>query len=91
MDEIMNLISTVGFPVAISVAMFYFAIKFIENQVKQYADREEKLIAAYNSNEDRYTLQIDRLTETLNNFNITLTKIDGRLETLERKIDGNHE
>lgn len=91
MDELMNLISTVGFPIAIAVAMFYFAIKFIESQVKQYSDREDKLIAAYNANEDRFSKQIEKFNEILNNFNITLTKIDGRLEALEKKLDGDHE
>lgn len=91
MDELMNLISTVGFPIAISIAIFYFAIKFIEGQVKQYTEREDKLITAYNANEDRFSKQIEKFNETLNNFNITLTKIDGRLEALEKKLDGNHE
>lgn len=91
MDEIMNLISTVGFPIAISVAIFYFAIKFIESQVKQYTEREEKLIAAYKANEDRYTAQLDKFAAILQDFNVTLTKIDGRLEALEKKIDGDNE
>lgn len=87
MEEAMNIISTLGFPVAASIAMFYFATKFIENQIKQCAEREDKLVSAYKTNEDRFTTQIDRLTETLNNFNVTLTKIDARLEALEKAVN----
>lgn len=91
MDDVLNFVSQLGFPIAISIAMFYFATKFIESQVKQYSDREDKLITAYNANEDRFSKQIEKFNETLNNFNVTLTKIDSRLEALEKKIDGNHE
>ena len=93
MEELINIISTLGFPIATAIGVFYFATKFIESQVKQYADREDKLISAYKANEDRYTAQLDKFSETLNNFNITLTKIDARLENLEkhfeREIDNN--
>lgn len=79
MEEIASIISTIGFPVFVAVALFYFATKFIETQVAQYAEREVKLIEAYKANEERYSAQLDKFTESLNNFNITLTKIDARL------------
>ena len=84
MEEAINLISTLGFPIFIAIAFFYFATKFIESQVKQYAEREEKLIQAYKANEDRYTAQLDKFSEILCDFNVTLTKIDSRLEFLEQ-------
>lgn len=87
MDEIINVISTLGFPVFVAVALFYFAIKFIETQIAQYAEREVKLIEAYKTNEERYSAQLDKFTESLNNFNITLTKIDSRLEALEKAVN----
>lgn len=87
MEEVINIISTLGFPIFVAIALFYFATKFIENQMKQYAEREEKLIEAYKANEDRYTAQIDRFSEVLRDFNITLTKIDARLELLEKAVN----
>ena len=84
MEEVINIISTLGFPIFVAVALFYFATKFIESQMKQYAEREEKLIEAYKANEDRYTAQIDKFSEVLRDFNVTLTKIDARLELLEK-------
>lgn len=89
MEDIVNVISTLGFPIATSIAIFYFAIKFIEAQVKQYSQREEKLIEAYKANEDRYSKQLDKFAESLNNFNITLTKIDSRLACLEEQLRKN--
>jgi len=86
MEETVNIISTLGFPIFVALALFYFATKFIENQMKQYAEREEKLIEAYKANEVRFTAQLNKFTEILNNFNITLTKIDTRLEALEKTI-----
>lgn len=93
MDEVVNIISTLGFPIATTIGIFYFATRFIEAQVKQYNDREDKLIEAYNVNLTRFTSQIDRFNETLNNFNITLNKIDTRLAVLEEAIlkEENHE
>lgn len=86
MDEFISIISQLGFPIAVAIGIFYFATKFIEGQVKQYGEREDKLIQAYNLNLDRFTSQIDRFNETLSNFNITLTKIDARLQVLEEAI-----
>lgn len=86
MEDVINIVSTLGFPIFIAVAVFYFATKFIESQMKQYAEREEKLISAYKSNEDRYTTQLDKFSEILQDFNITLTRIDTRLQQLEKAI-----
>ena len=91
MEEIINLVSTLGFPIAVAVAVFYFGIKFIEGQVKQYAEREDKLIAAYNANLDRFTSQLDKFSDILQDFNTTLTRIDTRLEQLEETINKKEE
>lgn len=88
MENITNIVSTLGFPVCVSLALFYFATKFIESQIKGYNEREEKLINAYNLNLDRFTSQIDRFNEALCNFNATLNKIDSRLQVLEDAILG---
>jgi hypothetical protein len=90
MEDIVNVISTLGFPIATSIAIFYFAIKFVEAQVKQYSQREQNLIEAYKANEDRYAKQLDKFAESLNNFNITLTKIDSRLAWLEEQLRKNN-
>ena len=74
MEEIVSLISSLGFPVGIAVIAFYFYTKFVGEQMEAYAKREEKL-----------TAQLDKFSESLNNFNVTLTKIDTRLEYLEKQ------
>lgn len=86
MEEIINVISTLGFPIACAVALFFFYTKFIEKQMDECAKREEKLLAEGREREDRYASQLDKFADSLNNFNLTLTKIDTRLETLEKLI-----
>ena len=86
MEEIVNLISSLGFPVAIAVSVFYFYTKFVGEQMDACAKREAALMDESRTREDKLTLQLDKFSESLNNFNLTLTKIDTRLEWLEKQI-----
>lgn len=87
MEEVINIISTLGFPIFTTVALFYFVVKYLDKQIEDNNKREAQIISACNAREERFSEQIDRLADTLNNFNITLTKIDGRLEALEKIIN----
>lgn len=87
MEEIVNLISNLGFPISISVALFYFLSKLLTTQFDASAKREEAMMAESKAREDRYAAQLDRFAESLNNFNITLTKIDTRLAWLEQQMN----
>lgn len=84
-DEVINLVSSLGFPIAISIAVFYFYTKFVNDQMAACSKREESLLAESRAREDKLTAQLDKFSESLNNFNITLTKIDTRLEYLEKQ------
>lgn len=86
MEDIVNVISTLGFPIFTTVALFCFCVKYLDKQVENNNKREAQIISACNAREERFSQQIDKLADTLNNFNITLTKIDSRLEVLEKII-----
>ena len=61
-DEVINLISTLGFPVAISVVVFYFYTKFVSDQMAAYSKREETLLAESRAREDKLTAQLDKFS-----------------------------
>ena len=71
MNMIIQLIDNHGFPILCAIALGYFIYQIY----KQSEKREERL----------YT-QIDKFSDTLNCFNTTLTKIDARLEVVEKHI-----
>lgn len=86
MEEIINAISTLGFPIAVAVAAFYVYAKFVSKQMDACAKREEALMEQSRQREEKLAGQLDKFTDTLNNFNITLTKIDTRLELIEKEV-----
>lgn len=86
MEDITSLISNLGFPIGISLALFYFLSKFLTAQMDASARREQALMDESKTREERYLIQMDKFSENLNNFNITLTKIDTRLASLEQQI-----
>lgn len=85
MEDLVNVVSTLGFPIAISLIIFYFYTKFVSEQMAQCAKREEALMEESRSREDKLNIQLDKFAESLNNFNTTLIKIDTRLELLEKQ------
>lgn len=68
---ILQVIETRGFPLMCALVLGWFIYRIYLQSEK----REERL---YN--------QIDRFGESLNSFNTTLTKIDARLEVVEKHI-----
>ena len=86
MEEIVNLISQFGFPIACAIAAFWMYSQFVSAQMEQCAKREEALMQQSEVREEKLATQLDRFTETLNNFNVTLTKIDTRLEIIEKEV-----
>ena len=85
MEDIVSIVSTLGFPIAMAIVAFFFYTKFVNEQMAQCAKREETLMAESRSREDKLTAQLDKFSETLTKFNLTLTKIDTRLEYLEKQ------
>ena len=84
MEDLVSIVGTLGFPIAIALIVFYFYTKFVADQMAQCAKREEALMAESRSREDKLNTQLDKFAESLNNFNTTLIKIDTRLELLEK-------
>lgn len=86
MEEIINLISQFGFPIACAIAAFWMYSQFVTKQMDACAKREEALMEQSKQREEKLASQLDKFTDTLNNFNITLTKIDTRLELIEKEV-----
>lgn len=86
MEDIANLVSTIGFPMAIAIAAFFVYYKFVSTQMEACAKREDALMEQSKQREEKLSVQLDKFTEALNNFNISLTKIDTRLEIIEKQI-----
>lgn len=74
--DITTVIQNLGFPIACVVACGWFIFQ------NQKAEREENA-----RREERNYSQLEKFSETMDNFNTTLTKIDARLEALEKKIE----
>ena len=85
MEDIINIVSTLGFPIAMAIVAFYFYTKFVNEQMAACSKREEALMAESRSREDKLNAQLDKFAESLQNFNTTLIKIDTRLEFLEKQ------
>ena len=85
MEDIISIVSTLGFPIAMAIVAFYFYTKFVNEQMAACSKREETLLAESRSREDKLNAQLDKFAESLQNFNTTLIKIDTRLEFLEKQ------
>lgn len=93
METAITLIQTLGFPIACVIALSFFIYKSWqrdnqkEEQNREYYEKQADAAAARNLvREDKLIKQIDDFNETMNKFNVTLIKIDTRLETLEKTV-----
>ena len=75
--EIGEFISTLGFPIACVVACAYYIIIINRQSREDTKAREERMYS-----------QLDKFSDSLDNFNATLVRIDTRLEAVEKKIEG---
>ena len=87
MEDIASIVSSLGFPMAIAIAAFFIYYKFVEKQMDACAKREETLMAQSNEREEKLGKQLDKFADALNNFNISLTKIDTRLSIIEKSVE----
>ena len=76
LDEISNLITTLGFPIVCVIACAYFINNIIKAEREENQKREEKYIETINN----FTVVMDKVNENL----ITNNK---RLEYIENKLD----
>lgn len=76
LELLLGLLPTVGVPVIAMIAMAVFICRILsiinENNIKR---------------ENQMMTQLTRFGDSLDSFNITLTKIDNRLEIVERLVE----
>ena len=75
MNDIVNIISTVGFPISSCILYMFYIYKDKQQSREENAKREEKLME-----------QISRFNEIMNNFNDTLISLDKRIEHIENNL-----
>jgi len=72
LSVVIEAISTVGFPIIMALGCFIFIYKIWNKEQEEQQAREDKMFK-----------QLDGFKQTMDNFNVTLSKIDTRLEVLE--------
>ena len=75
-DEIVNLITTLGFPIVCVIACGYFINYIIKEEREENQKREEKYIET-----------INKFSVVLEKVNDNLSAINKRLEYFENKLD----
>ena len=75
MNDIVNIISTVGFPIDSWLLWMYYIYKDKTQTREENLKREDKLLE-----------QISKFNETMINFNITLISLDKRIENIENNL-----
>lgn len=79
---IINLVSSLGFPIVVTIVLFYF-IWQLHNDNKE---REDKLYEQIDQMQENQNEQIEKFGTSLDNFGKTLSSIDARLSILETTI-----
>ncbi|HIX13551.1 MAG TPA: hypothetical protein H9985_08095 [Candidatus Anaerofilum faecale] len=75
MEGITTIIQNMGFPIACVIACGWYILKLSEQSRTDSTKREERLFS-----------QLDKFSDSLDNFNSTLVRIDARLEAVEKKL-----
>ena len=75
MNDIVNIISTIGFPIGSCLLYMGYIYKDKEQSREENVKREEKLME-----------QIARFNEIMNHFNNTLISLDKRIEHIENNL-----
>ena len=75
MNDLVNVISSIGFPITSCLLYMGYIYKDKQQSREENAKREEKLME-----------QISRFNEIMNNFNDTLISLDKRIEHIENNL-----
>ena len=75
-DEIVNLVTTLGFPIGCVIACAYFINYIIKAEREENQKREEKYIETIN----KFSLVLDKVNDNISTNN-------KRLEYIENKLD----
>ena len=75
MNDIVNIISTVGFPICSCLIYMGFIYKDKQQTREEHLKRENKLME-----------QLSKFNEIMNHFNDTLISLDKRIENIEENL-----
>lgn len=76
LELLLGMLPTVGVPVVAMIAMAIFICRVLTAVNEHNTERENDMMG-----------QLTRFGDSLDSFNVTLTKIDNRLEIVERLVD----
>ena len=75
MNDIVNIISTVGFPISSCLLYMYYIYKDKNQTREEHLKREDKLME-----------QLSKFNEIMIHFNDTLISLDKRIENIEENL-----
>ena len=75
MNDIINIISTVGFPITSCILYMFYIYKDKQQTREEHLKRENKLME-----------QLSKFNEIMNHFNDTLISLDKRIENIEENL-----
>lgn len=81
---ITNLITTVGFPIVCCLGLGWFFYKFINQQMQDNNNREQRLINCL----DNQNTVLSNINTNMDKMSITLDNMNQRLSALEQKVEG---
>lgn len=87
MDEIVSIVSQIGFPIGVAIIAFYTYYQLVNNQLDASQHREDSLMEQSRLREEKFAVQLDKFSDVLNTFSTTMTKIDDRLAHIEKELD----
>lgn len=87
-NSIMQMVSTVGFPIVACLGCGFFVYKQAEANREDCNNRLKQIQETTERREERLLQQMDGFSKSLDRFNETLTRIDARLEVVENNMMG---
>lgn len=82
-----EIITELGFPIACVVACGYFIWNTTQQTRNDNKATQDKIMEDNKQREERMFNQLDKFGDSLDNFNTTLTKVDSRLEAVEKAVE----
>lgn len=86
-EDWVNLVSNIGFPITCVVACAFFIYTNHQNSQRDSKEREEIMRAEHLERELRLSEQNDKLGETLNKATDTIDRMNIRLDLMETKMN----
>lgn len=90
LQTIVDLISSLGFPIVAVIALGFFVYKISLLHRNDYNNRIQEIESSAEKRENKFYEQLSESREVLERFNDTLIRIDAKLESIER-IMGNRQ